>query len=146
MLRLLGGVIAGYATMFLLVFCTFSIAYLAMGADGAFNPGNYEPSVLWIAVSLPLSVVAAVLGGWACARIGRHPRAVPALAALVFAVGILSAIPAFMNRPDPRPTVRDGSVGNMEAMMNARQPAWISLLMPVIGAGGALAGGRMRKA
>lgn len=67
-----------------------------------------------------------------------------ALAGLVIVLGLLTAIPVLMAN-DPRPNVRDASVGNMEAMMNARQPAWIALLNPLIGAVGVMLGSRMKK-
>jgi hypothetical protein len=46
---------------------------------------------------------------------------------------------------DTRQNVRDVSVGNMEAMMNARQPAWIALLNHLIGAVGVMLGSRKKK-
>ncbi|MDQ3667052.1 MAG: hypothetical protein M3410_10870 [Acidobacteriota bacterium] len=42
MLRAVLAVIVGYVVMVLLVFATFSLAYLLMGADGAFRPGTYK--------------------------------------------------------------------------------------------------------
>ena len=39
-MRTIVGVIAGYLVMALLIFATFSAAYLLMGADAAFMPGS----------------------------------------------------------------------------------------------------------
>lgn len=61
--------------MFVAIFVTFSAAYLAMGADRAFQPGNYEVSALWLVVSFGFGLLAATLGGWLCAKISRGGKA-----------------------------------------------------------------------
>ena len=145
MARSIGGVVAGYVCMALFVFATFSITYLAMGADGAFQAGSYEVSTLWIVVSFALSVGAAVVGGFVCATIAKNMTACYVLAGIVLVLGLLMTIPVLTGGYEGMPEVRDGSVGNFEAMQYARQPAWIALLNPIIGAGGIVFGGRMKK-
>lgn len=144
MLKSVGGVIVGYIVMFILVFVLFSLAYLALGANGAFKPGTYDVSTQWLAISVIVSLVAAIVGGFICSLIAPNSKAPLALVGLVLLLGLLSAIPVLMSN-DPRPNIRDASVGNMEAMMNARQPAWIALLNPLIGAVGVMLGSRMKK-
>ncbi len=51
MLRVVIAVIVGYAVMAFLVFATFSLLYLMLGADGAFRPGTFEPSTTWVVLS-----------------------------------------------------------------------------------------------
>ena len=145
MLKLVAGVIVGYVVMSLLIFTTFSGAYLAIGADLAFQAGNYSPSVLWLVLSVVLGFFAAWVGGVVCARIGGNGRAPKALAGVVVVLGILMALPALTRTNDPRPTVRTGSVPNMEAMTNARQPVWMSMALPFLGAAGVLMGGREKR-
>ncbi|MNC95311.1 hypothetical protein D3C83_124010 [compost metagenome] len=54
--------------------------------------------------------------------------------------------PVLDRAKDPRPTVRTADVGHMQAMFNARQPTWVALSLPVIGAIGILIGAaRMRR-
>jgi hypothetical protein len=142
--RTILAVVAGYLAMVAFVFASFSGLYYAMGADRAFLPGLYEPSMAWIATTLVLGIIAAMLGGFVCASIDSSPRAVPALAILVAVVGLAMAA-STMTRTDTRPTVRDGSVSNSEAMMNARQPFWVSIAFPVIGAVGVWIGGHRRR-
>ncbi len=144
MLRTIGGVLGGYVTMVMLVFITFTIAYLAMGAEGAFKPGSYEVTTLWLVVSIALGLIAAAVGGVVCLAIAKNHKAVLALAGLVLALGLLSAIPVMMNPTPTEVKIRDGAVGNMEAMMNAKQPTWIALLNPLIGVAGVMIGGRYR--
>lgn len=141
MLRKIGGVIAGYVAMFLCIFALFTGAYLALGPDGSFQPGTYEVSGIWVVLSLVVSVVAAVLGGLVCKLIG-GAKAPLGLAVLVVILGVVSAI---FERQRVVPPVRAANVGNLEAMQNAKQPIWIHLLMPVIGAVGVLAGAPLKQ-
>lgn len=145
MLRSIVGVVVGYLAMAVFVFATFSIAYLVLGADGAFREGSYEVSALWIIVSFVLSVIAAVVGGVVCTVIAKNLTACYVLAGIVLVLGLLMAIPVLTGGYEGMPEVRDGSVGNFEAMQYARQPAWIALLNPIVGAGGIVSGGRLRK-
>ncbi len=120
---------------------TFSVAFLVMGTDAAFKPDSFEPSTLWLVVSFVLGTGAAIAGGWVAATIGKKQVAAMALAVFVFVLGLLFAIPAFMaEEPGPR----GGELGNFEAMQNAAPPAWVGLANAVIGAAGALIGGRLK--
>jgi hypothetical protein len=141
MLRAVLAVIAGYLVMFVCVFATFSAAYLLMGPEGAFLPGSYQVSATWLLASFVLSLLAAIVGGIACAKIAPRGRAPMALAVLVLVLGFASAVPVMMSSGDP-PAVREGGVGNVEAMSNARQPVWVALLNPLIGAAGVMVGAR----
>lgn len=142
--RLILAVVLGYVLMFVTVFLTFSGAYLAMGADRAFQPGSYEPSTLWVAVSFFLGFLAAVAGGYVCVAVARKMPPALALAALVIAIGLASAGAMMMRPPDARPTARSGEVSNLEAMKNARQPLWIAFVNPFLGAAGVLLGARLK--
>jgi hypothetical protein len=140
--RTIAGVVVGYIVMALVVFAVFSVAYLGMGADRAFQPGSYAPSGLWIVVSLIVGFGAAAAGGWVCASIARNPRAVTALAALVIVLGIVFAVPVMTRKEGPGP--RTDTVGNMQAMQQAQTPLWLALLNPLIGVVGVMVGGRRR--
>jgi hypothetical protein len=144
MLRAVLGVILGYLTMAVLVFVLFTAAYFAMGADGAFQPGSYDVSTLWLGVSIVLGFVAAVVGGIVCAAISRLPKPPLVLAVVVLVLGILSAIPVLTTSPGDQ-EIRPGDVSNMDAMMKARQPVWTAFLNPVIGVVGVLTGARLRR-
>ena len=72
MLRTIGAVVLGYLAMALVVFVALSGAYLAVGADGAFRPGVYEVSALWIGISLVVGFGAGTPGR--CGRGGPAHR------------------------------------------------------------------------
>src|SRR5262245_51407992 len=139
MARRILAVLAGYATMFVLVFATFSGMYRGMGADRAFQPGTYQPTMLWNMLGLGVGFIAALWGGWVAAKIGRDFTAARMLAVIVLLAGVLFAIPQLRSQDDPGP--RTGDVSNNDAMVKAQSPAWIVVLNPLVGALGALAGG-----
>ena len=145
MVRSIMSVVAGYVVMAAFVFLTFTMAYLAMGAGGAFMTGTYEVTPGWIAVSVVFSFIAAVLGGLVCASIARNKHAHAALAALVLILGFVFAIPVLTAPADDVPKLRTGDVGNTEAMQNAKQPDWLVILNPLLGATGVLIGARFNR-
>jgi hypothetical protein len=142
MFRKVLAVIAGYVAMFLVVFLGLTAAFLAMGSDRAFQAQSYEVTPVWLVVMFIVSALAALVGGWVAANISPHRKTVLALAGVVVVLGILSAIPALT--ATAAPAAREGDVPNLEAMMNARQPAWVALALPVVGAVGAWLGGQRR--
>jgi hypothetical protein len=144
MLRAIVGGIIGYLVMALAVFVGFSAAYLALGADWAFQPGSYDASGQWIILSLALGLVAAIVGGWICTAITDRPRPARVLAGIVLVLGLFMAVPTFMPAQSPGP--RTGDVPMMDAMQRARTPAWLAVINPFIGAAGILIGGRKRGA
>lgn len=144
MVRGIVGVIVGYIVMAAIVFLTFSLAYITMGAGNAFRPGSFDPSLPWIVISFFLAFIAALVGGYVCAAIAKTKRAPQILAGIVVVLGILVAIPALRSN-DTRPNVRTGDVPNMEAMQKARTPGWVALMNPLIGAVGVMVGAGLRQ-
>jgi flagellar basal body-associated protein FliL len=135
----------GYAAMFGFVFISFTVLYLILGADGSFEYGTYEVSIIWIIISSILGLAAAVLGGYLCVLISKNDKAALVLAALVFVLGIVMAIPALGQSADEVYEMRKSDVSNMEAMQNAKQPGYILILNPIIGAFGVVAGSKLKK-
>lgn len=139
-------VIVGYVVIFLVVFLTFSAAYLALGTERALQPGSYEPSTSWLVVSFVLGFLGAAAGGCTCVWIARKVTPAYVLAGLVIVLGVAMAGAVALAPPDTLPTVRSGDVPNMEAMRNARTPLWVALVNPFLGAAGVILGARMRGA
>ncbi len=138
-------VIIGYVVMVAFIFITFTVVYIAMGTDGAFQPGVYDVSIIWILASIILGILAAILGGLVCVMIAKDQGTAKILAGLVLALGLALAVPAAMGVEEETPNLRSGEVGVMESMQVARQPLWVVFLNPFIGAAGALIGGRLKK-
>ena len=141
-MRTLGGVVLGYLMMVAFVYLSLWLLYQIVGAEGAFQPGVYEVTGLWIVLSFALSVAAAMLGGYVCAAIAPNVQAPKILAIVVLVLGFAFAVPVLTNSG---PTVpRAGEVSNNEAMKNARQPPWVALLNPLFGGIGVLIGAGIR--
>ena len=138
MLRIVGGVFLGYVAMFVLIAFGFSGLFLALGTDRTFQAGSYQVTSLWLMGSLILNFIAAWVGGKVCAIIAGRPSAVKTLAVVVLVLGILSAV----NGDATRLTSRTGDASVREAIVNAKEPTWFALLLPVIAVVGVLAGGR----
>lgn len=145
MIRSVLGIVVGYLAIFVVLFCVLTVAYLTMGPERAFQPSSFRPSVLWDVVAIVVGLAAGVAGGFLCASIARKRGAVTALVVMILVIGALSLIPAVMASGAPE-LVRDGSLSNLEAMMKARQPIWMSLLNPLLGVAGVLAGARLKRA
>ena len=144
MARSILAVVAGYATLALLIFVSFTLLYLVLGADRSFEPGSYDASTLWVLTSFPLGVAASVAAGYVCAALARGGRAPLVLAGVVLVLGLLFAIPVLRAADNVMPA-RAGDVPNMEAMQQARQPSWVALVNPFIGAVGVLVGAGLRR-
>lgn len=143
--KVIGGAVAGYVVMFLVVFLLMTVGWMALGATGSFQPGSWETSAVWMAVTLVVDVLAALAGGYACALIAKRPLGPQVLAGLVLVLGVLMSIPVFTadtSALGPRPDV----VTMMDAMSKAQQPLWLVIANPILGAVFALVGGRLRKA
>jgi hypothetical protein len=145
MVRAILAVIVSYVVMFLLIFLAFTGMYSLLGADGAFKPGSYQASNRWLAIAFAVNLVVAIIGGLICAAIAKGGRAPLALAAVVFVLGLLFAIPSLIARTDTRNVVRSGDVPMMEAMQKAKEPVWVPLLFPFVGAAGVLIGGKLKR-
>jgi cytochrome bd-type quinol oxidase subunit 2 len=57
MIKNIGSAILGYIVIFATIFITFTIAYLILGTEGAFQERTYDVSFAWIVVSIILSIV-----------------------------------------------------------------------------------------
>jgi hypothetical protein len=67
------------------------------------------------------------------------------LAGMVLVLGLLFVYPALNPAADLRPTTRMSGEDFMVSMTNARQPAWIAVMNPLLGLAGVLIGARQRR-
>lgn len=144
MIRGIAAVIVGYIVMSLIVGLGLTGAYIALGADTAFQPGSWEVSMVWLGVWFVVGLIAALIGGWLASKIAAGPGGVRALAVIVLLLGLaLAGAQMVMEKPDPGP--RGPDVSSMDAMQKAEQPPWVAFLTPVIGFLGVSIGGRGAK-
>lgn len=144
MLRNTLAVLAGYATMFLIVALGLTGAYFAMGADNAFKPGTYDITTIWLVTMEAIGLLAAALAGITCAKISKHSQravlSLIALAILLSAVNITTV--ALADTPAPEDSIRAQETSNWDAMIEAgnHMPLWVTLLDPIVGTVGLLIG------
>jgi ABC-type transport system involved in multi-copper enzyme maturation permease subunit len=143
--RAIASVIVGYVVMALVVFVSFTLAYILMGADRTYQPGSYEVSTLWIVVAIVLTLVAAIGGGYVAASIAKTSTPIKVLIGLVLVLGFASVFMAQRGSDDDRPVVREANPTVWEAMSASRQPLWIALLNPLLAVGGILYGASLKK-
>lgn len=142
--RAFASVILGYVVMAAMVFATFSIAYVVLGADRSYQPGTYDVTTLWIVVSLVLSIAAAVVGGLTAGAIARSAGPPKVLAVVVLVLGFAMAIYALRAEPTTQ-NARTTNPSVFEAGTAGRQPTWITLVNPILGAVGVLVGAALAR-
>ena len=144
-MRRILGVVLGYATMAVFIFLTFSLLYLILGAEGSFEPKSYDVSLIWIIISFIFGIIAAVLGGYVCVLISKSQTQSMVLSALVLVIGLTLGISQLGPQINEVQEVRNASISNWDAMQKAKQPAFMLLMNPIIGALGVLGGSRLKK-
>lgn len=145
MLRTVAGVVLGYLAMAILVFVIFTLAYLAMGAERAFQPESFEVSSLWASMAVVVNVLAAIAGGFVAATVGKGATAPRILAAIVFILGLLLAVAQLASpTTEGAAAERSSELSNIEAMSQAKQPTWFAFTTPFVGAIGVLIGAGLR--
>lgn len=145
MARSIVGVIVGYVVMFILQVAAFMTIYAIVGPDWSFKPASYQASTGWTVMQFAVVLITAIIAGLVCAIIAKGGKAPMVLAGVILVLGLaLGALAISMKPPDPH-EVRTGNVPNMEAMSKAHHPAWVLFLGPVIGAVGAVIGGKLKR-
>ena len=143
MLRSIVAVIVSYVVMFVFFMAFFTGCFITLGVERVFQADSYEVSTLWIGLTMILSVLGAMIGGYLCAAISKSKRTCQVFAFIVFLAGLLACIPAMKRNPDA-PNVRAGEISNLEALKLEVSPMWVHLVTPVLSAAGVLLGARMK--
>ena len=142
MLRSILAAIAGYIVIFISIMVLMSVAWMVLGANGAFQPGSYEVTGTWIVATIILSLAAAVAGGFVCKAIGRTDLSVKILIGVVIVLGVISVF--YEMGMERAAGVRPDDIPMFEAMTNGIQPVWLSWLNPILGAVGVFYGGKLK--
>ncbi|MCB0718866.1 MAG: hypothetical protein KDD65_10500, partial [Bacteroidetes bacterium] len=111
--------------------------------EGAFQPGVWDITPLWAVLLVISGFVAAIAGGYAARRIDKDMRGAYILLGISVVLGIFFAIPVITGSGIQPLSTRPDELPMMDAMANGRQPIWVALLNPVIGAIGVLFGARL---
>jgi hypothetical protein len=141
MVRSIVAVVAGYVVTAALVMLSFTPAFFA--PELVFEKDGVGVTRAFLVLSLATGGVAAVVGGFVAALVaGRRARPpLLAFAAIVFVLGVGSAVCGLFRVP---PTPSAAELARMTPMEKAEighEPAWYAFLLPFIGSAGVLAGG-----
>lgn len=145
MLRNVLGVIVGYIAIAAIVFVGLAVAFFVLGVDKVYEPLLFDVTMLWIIVMLAVGFLAAFIGGAVCKMIARSPKGSMALAVVVLVLGGVMAAVEGMKETPAVPPVRTGETSMTEAMMNSKQPMWVSIANPIIGVIGVMIGASIIK-
>ncbi|WP_310570490.1 hypothetical protein [Gemmatimonas sp.] len=138
-MKAFGIALAGYILMFVVLFATLTAVYFALGTERTFVPGSYAVTPLWIAVFCFFQFDSGLVAGIVVSKLSRDRKVPLILAGMTLVFGILMALPAITSGVNATMT-RDGSLTNMQAMMQAQTPVWIQLIAPALAALGVTAG------
>ena len=141
--RAIGATVVGYIVIACVTFAALTLAWVLLGADGAFRPGVFDVSMTWILITIIVGVVAALAGGRVARMISKDATGPRLLAALLVIMGVAAAVHAF--GADPVSPARTGAMPMFEAISQTRMPLWSHLVNAVIGAASALIGGSAMK-
>lgn len=142
--RVIGSAVTGYVVTFAMVFVLMTLAWFTVGADGAFLPGVWDVTPLWLALLLAGALAAAIAGGYVTATMTSDPRAPRILIGIIVVLGIVFALPVLMSDATTARLPRSDTLAMFDAMTNGKQPAWVAVLNPVLGVIGVLVGARIR--
>jgi hypothetical protein len=140
--RLIAGMIVGYFVMAILVVATFAVTWLALGTERTFQPDSYWTTGTFNIAVLAGGTVAAIIGGLVCALIAGSRSAAYALAAIVLAFGIVSAVRE-MNKPDP--PARAGEITMQDVATHGKEPTWFAFGAPILAGLGIVIGAGLRR-
>ncbi len=131
--------VAGYVALVIFLFTAFSILFVTLGADGAFQEGTYEVSGTWLAITFAVGIIASLVGGLVASMISRNAKpALITLVAIILVLGSAGVVMGALASPTDVPTERGPKVSNTDAMKYARTPLWVAVLNPLIGVAGAI--------
>ena len=129
--------------MVIVALAGIGVAWMTLGAAGAFAGEGPAPSTAWMAFNLVTGFIGALAGGWVARRIGTSAAAVSLLIGLVVVLGLVSAFGSAGVDPVPL----DKPVAELtftEAGRYAVQPPWYNWVIVMVGVVGAWIGGRVR--
>jgi len=132
MIRSILAVVLTYIAMSAFIIGVFMSLWLGLGPDRLLEPGSWKGNLFFSITAPTITVLAGLLGGWMCATIGRRRGPVLALAAVVLVVGMLLCY-VTIQKPYPEDP-REPGLTMPQIMEKGREPTWLAVLNPIIGA------------
>jgi hypothetical protein len=161
-LRGIGGVIAGYIVMVIIISVGFLLLWNVLGVAKVFEANSWTVSNTWVFAGMCLGLVAALVGGIVCKLIANSGTAGMVLAGIILVVGLAfaalgsitvptpdtSSTPIAVGEDDPNAVVKAApptaapaaDVSMFDAAQYAEEPPLSKWSNPIIGCLGVLVG------
>lgn len=144
MLKSIVAIVVSYVVIFLLFFAVVAGLYVMLGSERVFQPDSYEISNLWLVLTIVLSFLAWMLGGWLCVAISKSLRTGQIFAVIVFVAAAIGCLLS-LNREGEGPHVRASEVTFKDGLERTVTPRWFHFVNPVVTLAGALVGTRLKR-
>ncbi len=143
MLKNLLSILLGYFSMSMFILLTFSTLFIILGTEVSLQPNSYQISFIWLHISIVLTMLASILGGYICIKFANNRKNVYSLAVSILILGLIISF-AKISNPDLIASLsRSGEISSIEAMLKAKQPISMMFIHPFISAIGILIGGNV---
>ena len=141
-------VIVAYIAMVAITIASLGATWAVLGAAGSFAGDGPYPSIAWLVSNVIFGFLAALAGGCIARKIGRSDLAVKLLVGAILLLGLYGALTAessYQKRVEAAGIDKPvAELTFLEAGAVAKNPTWFLWTIPLIGAAGALLGGRKR--
>ena len=145
MLKSILAIIVSYIVGNLVFFGIVTGCFFLLGVERVFQPDSYEVSSAWVALTLIVSFLGAMVAGYVCLWISHSSRTCQVLALIVLMFASISCIVQLRRINPDAPNIRAGEVGYLDAMKLGVPPRWLPFVNPIVGCMGVLIGARMRR-
>lgn len=135
-------VVVSYVAIAAIGMALFFALVVSLPKDQLLHPGTFHATAIVNTAAIFIGLLAATSGGVVCTRIG-GPRPALVLAAIVFALGAAMGV---QNQMKPDPGARPIDMPLMDVIAKAKEPTWIAVINPVLGAAGVMLGSRLARA
>lgn len=139
MVRSIAAVVVSYIVLMLLTMGMFAGMVFGFGIDGLLKPNSFQGNMIITILAPSITLIAGLVGGLVCAKIGRSKKTVMVFAGLVL---ILGFVQGFVTLQKPFPAdPRDPNMTLEQFLAVGREPTWIVIFNPIGGAIAVLVGG-----
>src|SRR5437868_2277777 len=145
MLKSILAIIVSYVVGNLVFFGIVTGCFFLFGVERVFLPDSYEVSSAWLAVTLIVSLLGAMVAGYVCHSISHSWRTCQVLALIVLMFTSISCIVQLRHINPDAPNIRAGDVGYFDAMKLGVPPRWLPFVNPIVGCMGVLIGAGMKR-
>src|ERR1043165_9272859 len=124
MLKSILAIIVSYIVGNLVFFGIVTGCFFLLGVERVFQPDSYEVSSAWVALTLIVSFLGAMVAGYVCLWISHSSRTCQVLALIVLMFASISCIVQLRRINPDAPNIRAGEVGYLDAMKLGVPPRW----------------------